>query len=140
MNIQQVTEKLFNFCKKKYPDLEWNYRYQERDNVTSISGSCSLFKLELEICSDKSEYSNKQKPTYNYILGWIDVLQYVMQEKSRLFWSGSFKVRLNKDKNSELEFTAATCDEWDDDIWNITKKARKMLREIFGFIEDEIQE
>lgn len=137
MDTKQVTEKLFNFCKEKYPDLDWNYRHQKCDNIAFISGSCSLFKLELEICSDLSEYSNKQKPTYDYIQGWIDVLQ---QEKSRLFWSGSFKVRLNKDKDSELEFTAATCAEWDDNTWSITKKARKMLREIFAFIEDEIQE
>ena len=137
MDTKQVTEKLFNFCKEKYPDLDWNHRHQKCDNIAFISGSCSLFKLELEICSDLSEYSNKQKPTYDYIQGWIDVLQ---QEKSRLFWSGSFKVRLNKDKDSELEFTAATCAEWDDNTWSMTKKARKMLREIFAFIEDEIQE
>lgn len=143
MDTQLVAEKILTFCKAKYPDLDWSHKYQKRDNIVFISGSCSLFKLELEICSDKSEHTGyyyKQKPTYDYIRGWIDVLQYVIQEKSRLFWSGSFKVRLNKDKDSELEFTAATCAEWDDNTWSMTKKARKMLREIFGFIEDEIQE
>ena len=140
MDTQLVAEKIFNFCKEKYPDLDWSHKYQKRDNIVLISGSYSLFKLELEICSDLSEYSNKQKPTYDYIQGWIDVLQYVIQEESRLFWSGSFKVRLNKDKDGELEFTAATCAEWDDNTWSMAKKARKMLREIFGFIEDEIQE
>ena len=138
MDTWQVTEKLFNFCKKKYPDLDWKHRHQKCDNIAFISGSCSLFKLELEICSDLSEYSNKQKPTYDYIQGWIDVLQ--LSKKSRLFWSGSFRIRLNKDKNSELEFTVATRDEWDDDIWSITKKARKILLDIFTFILDEIQE
>lgn len=141
MDTKQVTEKLFNFCKEKYPDLEWNHRHQKRDNIAFISGSCSLFKLELEICSDKRQncYSYKEEPTYDYIQGWIDVFQYVIQEKSRLFWSGSFKVKLNHNKDSELELTAATRAEWDNDTWSITKKARKMLREIFGFIEDEIQ-
>lgn len=138
MDTWQVTEKLFNFCKKKYPDLDWNHRHQKCDNIAFISGSCSLFKLKLEICSDLFEYSNKQKPTYDYIQGWIDVLQ--LSKKSRLFWSGSFRIRLNKDKNSELEFTVATRDEWDDDIWSITKKARKILLDIFTFILDEIQE
>lgn len=140
MDTQQVTEKLFNFCKEKYPDLDWNHKYQKRDNIAFISGLCSLFKLELEICSDKKQnYSSyKEEPTDDYIQGWIDVLQ--LQKKSRLFWSGSFKIRLNKDKDSELEFTVATRDEWDDNIWSVAKKARKMLREIFGFIEDEIQE
>ena len=145
MDTWQIAEKLFNFCEEKYSDLKWawNYSYSDIDGCkvdAFISGSCSSLKLELEICSDKKQNcsSYKEEPTCDYIQGWIDVLQ--LPKKSRLFWSGSFQIRLNKDKNSELEFTVATRDEWDDDIWSITKKARKMLREIFGFIEDEIQQ
>jgi hypothetical protein len=62
------------------------------------------------------------------------------EEKSLLPWSGSFKVNLNHDKDSELEFMIATHDEWNYDSWLLVKKARKMVREIFNFIEDEIQE
>jgi hypothetical protein len=34
----------------------------------------------------------------------------------------------------------ATHDEWNDDSWSVVKQARKIVREIFNFIEDEIQE
>lgn len=146
MDTWQIAEKLFNFCKEKYPDLDWAWNYSHSDinvcrSVSSIFGTYSLFKLELEICSDKKQqevFSYKEETTYDYIQGWIDV-DMLQQKKSRLFWSGNFKVKLNHNKDSELEFTAATRDEWDYDIWTTVKKARKMLIEIFGFIEDEIQ-
>jgi hypothetical protein len=99
-----------------------------------------LFKLELEIRSEKKQerYSYEKEATYDYILGLLRISQ--SEEKSLLPWSGSFQVSLNHDKNSELEFTIATHDEWNDDSWLLVKKARKIVREIFNFIEDEIQE
>ena len=145
MDIQQIAEKLFNFCKEKYPDLNWNYNYfdvyENNYNVVAlIVGSCSLFKLELEICSDikKEFHSYEKEATYDYILGRLSIPQ--SEEKSLLPWSGGFVVNLNHNKNSELELMIATHDEWNDNSWNITKKARKIVRKIFNFIEDEIQE
>lgn len=145
MDKQLVTEKLFNFCKEKYPDLDWNYNYfyghkNNYNAVALIVGSCSLFKLELEICSDIKEefYSYEKEATYDYISGSFLIPQ--SEEKSLLPWLGGFVVNLNHNKNSELELMIATHDEWNDNSWNITKKVRKMVREIFDFIEDEIQE
>ena len=145
MDTKQVTEKLFNFCEEKYPDLDWNYNYfdshKNNYNVVSlILGSCSLFELELEICSDEKQerYSYEKEATYDYILGVLLISQ--SEEKSLLPWSGSFQVNLNHHKDSELELMIATHDEWNDNSWDIVKKARKIVREIFNFIEDEIQE
>ena len=143
MNAWQIAENLFNFCEEKYPDLEWRWDYSYGDidgrkEVSFILGFCSLFKLELEICSDEKQAFYEKEATYDYILGRLFILQ--SGEKSLLPWSGSFTVNLNHNKNSELEFMIATHDEWDDDSWSVVKKARKMVREIFGFIEDEIQE
>ena len=143
MDIQLVAEKIFNFCKQKYPDLKWSYNYfdSHKNNynvVAFILGSYSLFKLELEICSDEKQEFYEKEATYDYILGSLLIPQ--SEEKSLLFWSGSFQVNLNHNKDSELELMLVTHDEWDDDSWSIVKKARKMVREIFGFIEDEIQE
>lgn len=142
MDTKQVTEKLFNFC-QSYSDLGWNCDYfdSHKNNynvVALILGSCSLFKLELEICSDEKQEFYEKEATYDYILGSLLIPQ--SEEKSLLFWSGSFQVNLNHNKDSELELMLATHDEWDDNIWSIVKKARKMVREIFNFIEDEIQE
>ena len=144
MNTWQIAEKLFNFCEGRYPDLKWSWDYHSGiDNCKDVSlilGSCSLFKLELEIRSEEKQerYSYEKEATYDYILGLLQISQ--SEEKSLLPWSGSFQVSLNHDKNGELEFTIATHDEWNDDSWLLVKKARKMVREIFNFIEDEIQE
>lgn len=143
MDTWQIAEKLFNFCEGKYLDLKWtwNYSYSDIDgcrDVSFILGSCSLFKLELEICSDEKQEFYEKEATYDYILGSLLIPQ--SEEKSLLFWSGSFEVNLNHNKDSKLEFTVATHDEWNDDSWGVVKKARKMVREIFNFIEDEILE
>jgi hypothetical protein len=145
MGTWQIAEKLFNFCEGRYPDLKWawNYSYNDIDgckDIHFIFGSCSLFKLELEIRSDEKQelYSYEKEATYDYILGSLLISQ--SEEKSLLPWSGSFQVSLNHNKDSELEFMIATHDEWNDDSWSVVKKARKIVREIFNFIEDEIQE
>ena len=143
MDTKQVTEKLFNFCEEKYLDLDWSYNYfdSHKNNynvVALILGSCSNFKLELEVCSDEKQEFYEKESTYDYILGSLLIPQ--SEEKSLLSWSGSFEVNLNHHTDSELELMIATHDEWNDDSWDIVKKARKMVREIFNFIEDEIQE
>lgn len=141
MDTKQVTEKLFNFC-QSYSDLGWSYNYfdSHKNNynvVALILGSCSLFKLKLEICSDEKDEFYEKEATYDYILGSLLILQ--SEEKSLLPWSGSFEVKLNHNKDSELELMLATHDDWNDDSWSVVKQARKIVREIFNFIEDEIQ-
>jgi hypothetical protein len=143
MDTWQIAYKILEFCKAKYSDIEWSYNYfdSHKNNynvVAIILGSCSLFKLELEICSDEKDEFYEKEATYDYILGLLLIFQ--SEEKSLLPWSGSFKVNLNHNKDSELEFMIATHDEWNDDNWLLVKKARKMVREIFNFIEDEILE
>ena len=142
MDTQQVTEKILEFCHRSYPNLRWNYNYfdshKNNYNVVSlILGSCSNFKLELEVCSDEKQEFYEKESTYDYILGSLLIPQ--SEEKSLLSWSGSFEVNLNHSKDSELEFMIATHDEWNDDSWLLVKKARKIMRETFNFIEDEIQ-
>ena len=127
MDIKQVTEKLFNFC-QSYSDLGWSYNYfdSHKNNynvVALILGSCSLFKLELEICSDEKDEFYEKEATYDYILGRLFIPQ--SEEKSLLTWSGSFTVNLNHDKDGELELMIATHDEWNDDSWLLVKKPEK---------------
>ena len=43
MDIQQIAEKLFNFCKEKYPDLNWNL--DSENNIIQ----CPVFPYELII-------------------------------------------------------------------------------------------
>lgn len=131
MDIKQVTEKLFNFCKEKYPELDWSYSKECSKKgypITSIIGSCPLFELKSTIGKD-----------------WLEI------ESIRCYLSlqdidfrGCFLIQLNSDKDSDLEFYGSDFNETtkplDKDNWNLCKKARKIMREIFNFILDEIQE
>ena len=130
MDTKQVTEKLFDFCKAKYPELDWSYSKECSKTVCPIvfiSGSCSLFKLELKIVEDWLKIES--------IRGYLSLQD--------INFRGCFLVQLNDDKDSELEFYRTDLDETTKPLnenWNLRKKAKKIMREIFGFIEDEIQE
>ena len=131
MDIQLVAEKILNFCKAKYPELDWSYSSKKCSKkgypIASIIGSHPLFKLELTISKDWLEIES--------ILGYLSLQD--------INFRGCFLVQLNDDKDSELEFYRTDLDETTKPLnenWNLRKKAKKIMREIFGFIEDEIQE
>ena len=144
MDTWQIAEKIFNFCEGKYPDLKWvwSYSYSDIDScrvVALISGSCSLFKLEIEVCSNEKDEFYEKEATYDYILGSLLIPQ--SEEKSLLFWSSNFKVELNHDKDSSIDFTLyETGKMWNEKDWVLSKQARKIMLGIFNFIANEIQE
>ena len=47
MNTWQIAEKLFNFCKEKYPDLDWNFDFT--DNGYEIIQCLTFFNGSIEI-------------------------------------------------------------------------------------------
>ena len=132
MDIQLVAEKILNFCKAKYPELDWSYSSKKCSKkgypIASIIGSHPLFKLELTISKDWLEIES--------ILGYLSLQD--------INFRGCFLIQLNDDKDSELEFYRSDFNETtkplDKNKWNLCKKARKIMREIFNFILDEIQE
>ena len=132
MDIQLVAEKILNFCKAKYPELDWSYSSKKCSKkgypIASIIGSHPLFKLELTIGKDWLEIES--------ILGYLSLQD--------INFRGCFLIQLNDNKDSELEFYRSDFNEktkpLDENNWNLCKKAKKMVREIFNFIEDEIQE
>lgn len=129
MNITETTQKIFNFCKDRYPELDWSYSKECSKKgypITFIIGSCFLLKLELKIGKDWLEVE--------YIRGYLSLQD--------INFRGCFLVQLNNDKDSELEFYRSDFNETTkpfNENWNLRKKAKKIMREIFGFIEDEIQ-
>ena len=130
MDTKQVTEKLFDFCKETYLELDWSCSKECSKKgypITSIIGLCPLLKLELTISKDWLEIES--------ILGYLSLQD--------INFRGCFLVQLNDDKDSELEFYRSDFNETTKPLnenWNLRKKAKKIMREIFGFIEDEIQE
>lgn len=131
MNITEVTKKILYFCKDRYPEIDWSYSKECSKKgypITSIIGLCPLFKLELTIGKDWLEIES--------LLGYLSLQD--------INFRGCFLIQLNDDKDSELEFYRSDFNETtkslDKDSWNLCKKARKIMREIFNFILDEIQE
>ena len=136
MDKQLVTEKLLEFCHRSYPNLDWNYSYfhghqtptyyhpHSYNVVALIVGSCSLFKLELEICSDGEGWEG--------IKGWCTL--------NSLDWVGEFIVFLSCGKKSELCFYTETVDKWSVEHWLLCKQIQKIMLDIYTFILDEIQE
>ena len=131
MDIQLVAEKIFNFCKEKYPELDWSYSKECSKKgypIASIIGSCPLFKLESTIGKDWLEIE--------YIRGYLSLQD--------IDFRGCFLIQLNDDKDSELEFYRSDFNETtkplDKNNWNLCKKTRKIMVDIFNFTLDEIQE
>ena len=126
---KETTQKIFNFCKDRYPEIDWSYSKEclKKDYLIAyIIGSYFLLKLELKIDKDWLKIE--------YIQGYLSLQD--------INFRGYFLIQLNNDKNSKLEFYGSDFDETTkpfNENWNLRKKAKKIMREIFGFIEDEIQ-
>ena len=136
MDTQQVTEKLFNFCKEKYPNLEWifhgfNYDqyHQTIQGVTDLTDSPEMeILLSIGGSGSVDEYSE----------GWEGIKGRCTLNS--LDWVGEFIVLLNSNKKSEFVFYTETFDEWSEKDWILCKQIQKIMLGIFNFILDEIQE
>ena len=117
MDVAEVTEKLFNFCKEKYPDLNWNLG--SRNNIIQCTGFPNELTIDVFVGQEE-------------IKGWCTL--------NSLDWVGGFIVLLNCDKKSELCFYTETVDEWSAEHWLLCKQTQKIMLGIYTFILDEIQE
>jgi hypothetical protein len=124
MDTQLVAEKLFKFCKEKYPDLKWDIKSARKDS-TFIYGSDSFIELTLGV---------HKECEFEYILGSSKI-------SSPIVWLGTFHVWINFEKDSDIDFTLYETDKiWNEKDWVLSKQSRKIMLNIFNFILDEIQE
>jgi hypothetical protein len=124
MDTQLVAEKLFKFCKEKYPDLKWDIKFVRKDS-TYIYGSDSFIELTLRV---------HKECEFEYILGSSKI-------SPPMLWLGTFHVWINFEKNSDIDFTLYETDKiWNEKDWVLSKQSRKIMLNIFNFILDEIQE
>lgn len=120
MDIKQVTEKIFEFCHRSYPDLRWNL--DSENNIIQ----CPLFPDEL------------------IIEVFLDGL--LKRVSCEAYYVGTFGLWINpddKDNNYPYENQIAfdyirksKSDYFD----NKYRETRKVMLAIFTFILDEIQE
>ena len=128
MDIQLVAEKIFNFCKEKYPDLDWNFDFT--DNVIQ----CLTFS------NDNIEIK------YGIWAGLDGQLKYVEWQDNQI---GKFKIWINPptefchDRYEDIivfENLAYYRHElWSAEDWKLVSQYRKIMLNIFTFILDEVK-
>lgn len=135
MDIQQIAEKISRYCLNKYPNLEWNVSRlnSECTNKIVICGVDFPFKGTLKICSDKRDdvFSYREETTDDYIIGRFDLIN--------VGWLGMFGIGLNCNKTIDFHSFPIT-EEWNKKDWDLHKKYREVMLDIFNFIVNQIQE
>ena len=136
MDTQLVAEKIFNFCKAKYPDLKWifhGFNYdQYHQTIQGLSDLTDSPEMEILLKVGSSGSVDEYSEEWEGIKGWCTL--------NSLDWVGEFIVLLNSNKKSEFCFYSEDIDEWNERDWVLCKKIQKIMLDIFTFILDEIQE
>jgi hypothetical protein len=119
MDIKQVTETIFNFCKEKYPDLDWNF--DSENNIIQ----CPLFPDELiiEVFLDSP----------------------LKRISCEAYHVGTFELWINPDDSNNYPYENQIAFDYirkskSDYFDNKYRETRKVMLGIFNFILDEIQE
>ena len=120
MDIQQIAEKLFNFCQEKYPDLKWNF--DSENNIIQ----CPVFPDELI----------------------IDVFldSPLKRISCEVYCVGGFELWVNPDdRNNNRSYENKIVFDYirklkSDYLNNRYRESRKLMLDIFNYIINEIQE
>jgi hypothetical protein len=132
MDIQLVAEKIFNFCKEKYPDLDWNFDFTDNDYKIIQCLTFSNDNIEIK---------------YGIWAGLDGRLKCVQWQNDQI---GKFKIWINPptedmsyqyEDHIVFENLAYYRDElWSAEYWALVSQYRKVMLDIFNFILDKIQE
>ena len=132
MDTQQIAEKLFNFCKEKYSDLEWGFDFTDNDYkiIQCLTFSDNNIKIEYDIWA-----------------GLDGRLKCVQWQDNQI---GKFKIWINpptEDMSYRYEdyivfenLAYYRHEVWSAEQWELVNQYRKVMLDIFTFILDEIQE
>ena len=119
MNKQEIAQKILDFCKNRYPEINWEQTKYIKSAI-HIRGKLNEIYINVEVSGIKS----------HVVLGNISL---IISSTER--WTGSFKIWLEK-KESQFHFKSKR--EFDSSI-DLFIKTKEMLSSIFEFIEHEIQ-
>ena len=128
MNTQLVAEKIFNFCKEKYPDLDWNFDFTDNDYkiIQCLTFSDNNIKIEtgLDRQIKRVQWKDMSIGRFKiYINPPIDDESYQYEDY----------IRFQNLAYSRHEL-------WSAEHWELVSQYRKVMLDIFNFILDEIQE
>lgn len=121
MNKQETAQKILDFCKDRYPEINWE-QTNYIESTICIWGKTNGIGISIEIIGTQSES--------HVVLG--DVSAFI---SSTGRWSGFFKIWLDR-KESQFSFKSKRELDTSTDLFI---KAKGILSSIFDFIETEIQ-
>jgi hypothetical protein len=121
MNKQETAQKILEFCKDRYPEINWKQKNYIKSTIR-IWGKTNGIGISIEIIGTRLE-------SYA-VLG--DVSAFISSTEQQ---TGSFKIWLDK-KESQFSFKSRR--EFDT-LTDLFIKAKEILSSIFEFIENEIQ-
>ena len=119
MNKQEIAQKILDFCKNRYPEINWEETKYIKSAI-HIWGKLNEIYVNVEVIGIKS----------HVVLGDVSL---IISSTER--WTGSFKIWLER-KESQFSFKSKR--EFDSSI-NLFIKTKEILSSIFEFIEVEIQ-
>ena len=120
MNKQETAQKILEFCKDRYPEINWKQTNHIKSTIR-IWGKTNGIDISIEIIGTRLES--------HVVLG--DVSAFISEAR----WSGSFKIWLDR-KESQFSFKSKRELDTSTDLFI---KAKEILSSIFEFIETEIQ-
>ena len=121
MNKQETAQKILEFCKDRYPKIDWKQTNYIKSTIC-IWGKTNGISISIEIIGTRLES--------HVVLG--DVSAFISSTER---WSGSFKIWLDR-KESQFSFKSKRELDTSTDLFI---KAKDILSSIFEFIETEIQ-
>lgn len=121
MNRQEATQKILDFCKDRYPEINWE-QTNYTDLTSRIWGKTDGIGISIEIIGTRLES--------HVVLG--DISAFISSTER---WTGSFKIWLDR-KESQFSFKSKREFDTSTDLF---VKAKEILSSIFEFIEIEIQ-
>lgn len=121
MNKQETAQKILEFCKDRYPEINWEQTNYIKSTIC-IWGKTNGIGISIEIIGTRLES--------DVVLGDVSVF---ISSTER--WSGSFKIWLDR-KESQFSFKSKRELDTSTDLFI---KAKDILSSIFEFIETEIQ-
>jgi hypothetical protein len=121
MNKQETAQKILDFCKNRYPKINWKQTNHIKSTIR-IWGKTNGIDISIEIIGTRLE-------SY-VVLGYV--ITFISSTER---WAGSFKIWLDR-KESQFSFKSKRELDTSTDLFI---KAKEILSSIFEFIETEIQ-
>jgi hypothetical protein len=126
MDTQLAAEKIFNFCKEKYPDLDWNSDFT---NDYKIIQCLTFYGFNIDFCTGldgRLKCVQWQDNTIGRFKIWIN--------PPTGFWSDQYEDIIVFENLAYYRHEL-----WSAEDWKLVSQYRKVMLDIFTFILDEVK-